>query len=238
MAKKKKKTIKIEIPVPEPLQDIRKPKAEDLDKIKESIPTTEEIKRSLPKRLPNKDDAYRLKDYICNLYREYPRHVMAAVVIVAAIIVVGFFLSYQPPAADTGGPAGPTKVNRTKVVTVTVPVNLSFGEYLENYVEYEDAEISVIGFIKRDIKWGMGGGTMGTYTYAVVDDFGNELNLTELSARQKTMFPDENMSESLYRVTGMVRLKFRGFDLEVSSINEVNRPETQVQRTIVVEEYA
>lgn len=227
MARKRKKTIKIEIPVPEPLQNVRKPRSEDLKKIKESIPKTEDLKRSLPR-----------KDEIIRFYQQNSKLVIAGVVIVAAIIVTSLFLiSYPPVPADTDEPYVPRKVNRTKTVTVTVPVNLSFDDYLDNYLIYEDVEISVIGFIKREIKWGLGSGTMGTYTYSVVDDFDNEMNLTELSSSQKSLFPSEGASEGLFRVKGIVRLKYMGFDLEVTAMNGIQRPETQVQKTIIVEEY-
>ena len=76
MAKKRRKTIKIEIPVPEPLQNVRKPRSEDLDNIKESIPKMDEIKASLPR-----------KDDIVRFYQQNSKLVIAGVVIVAAIIV-------------------------------------------------------------------------------------------------------------------------------------------------------
>lgn len=225
MAKKKRKTIKIEIPVPEPLQKVRKPRAEDLGKIKGSVPKADEIKRALPK-----------KDEVLRFYRQNRNLVLAAAVVIAAIIAVSFFLISYQPATDSGQPYVPTKVNRTRTVTVTVPVNLSFDEYLKNYVVYEDLEISVTGFLKREIKWGLGGGSMGTYTYSVVDDFSKEINLTGLSSSQKALFPANGTSEGLFRVTGLVRLRYMGFDLEVTYMNAVERPETQVQKTIMVEE--
>jgi hypothetical protein len=200
---------------------------EDLEKIKESIPKTEDIKRSLPR-----------KDEIIRFYQHNSKPVIAGVVIVAAIIVTSLFLiSYKPVPIDTDEPYVPRKVNRTKTVTITVPVNLSFDEYLDNYVMYEDSEISVMGFIKREIKWSLGGGAMGTYTYSMVDDFDNEMNLTDLSSSQKALFPSEGVSEGLFRIKGIVRLKYMGFDLEVTTMNGVQRPETQVQKTTIVEEY-
>jgi len=84
--------------------------------------------------------------------RENNKLVDGAVVVIAAIIVVSFLLAnYQFPAEPEEGYV-PQKVNRTKTLTVTVPVNVSLEEYLENSVDYEDEIVTVTGFLKNDIK--------------------------------------------------------------------------------------
>jgi hypothetical protein len=222
MAKKRKKTIKIEIPVPE----VRKPQAKDLDKIKKSLPgKVEELKTYVPRN--EKAEKF---------VRDNRNLLIAAVVVVAAMIVTSFMISYFPPAEEQPD-AGPRLVNRTKTVMVTVPVNISNEEYIDNIVNYEDQTITVTGFLQKGIKWGQGGGGMGTYTYSVLDDFDNEINLTDLTTREKSFFVEDGATAELYNVTGKVLLKYAGFDLSVSDIVPTTRPTTQVERQIVVEEY-
>jgi len=217
MAKKRKKTIKIEITVPEFFYRLRKPQATDVEKIKASLPRNEKMTRFV---------------------RENNKLVCVAVVVIAAIIVVSFMFlaNYQLPAEPEEGYV-PQKVNRTKTVTVTVPVNMSFEEYLENSVNYEDEIVTVTGFLKNDIMWAKGAGGLGTYIYSVVDDFEKEINLTGLTARHKSLFVQEGITEELFNVTGQVKLKYMGFDLEVSSIVLTQRPTTEMEKQIIVEEY-
>jgi len=146
MAKKRKKTIKIEITVPEFFYRLRKPQATDVEKIKASLPRNEKMTRFV---------------------RENNKLVCVAVVVIAAIIVVSFMFlaNYQLPAEPEEGYV-PQKVNRTKTVTVTVPVNMSFEEYLENSVNYEDEIVTVTGFLKNDIMWAKGAGSRYSVLFA------------------------------------------------------------------------
>ena len=223
MAKRKKKKIKIEMTVPEPIDRLRMPKSSDTEKLKTALKKTD-IKTAIK------------SDEIKRFVKHNDKLVLAAVIIIIAAIagslVIMNFLPSKPGTVYV-----PKKVTRTETITVTVPLNLSFDEYLDNSINYEDELIFVTGFLRKDIKWGKGGGDLGTYTYSLVDDFGEELNLTELTASQKSMFPQEGESTGLYKVSGMVRLIYKGFDLEVLDIVQVERPTTQVQRTVTIDEY-
>jgi hypothetical protein len=234
MAKKKRKTIKIEIPIP----DVRTPKSGDLEKLKKGTSDKfEEIKISLPEKVGDIKESIPEKEKIIDFVQVNKKLVSGLVVVIAAIIVVSFFLlSYQPMLQGNGNQTA-TRVTRTETVTVTVPLNLSFDEYLENYVDYEDQQITVTGFIKRDIKWALGGGGMGTYTYAVIDDFDNEINLIDLTSKQKSVFPPNGTSEDLYRVSGLVKLKYMGFDLDVLEVVQTERPTKVVEKQVTIEEF-
>ena len=224
MARKKRKKIKIELTVPEPINRLRMPKSGDTKKLKDAIKKTD-VKTAL------KTDA--IKEFI----QKNDRLVVASIIVIVAavsisLVIMSFFFQSQLPAAYV-----PQKVTRTETVTVEVPVNLSFEEYLDNSIDYGDEEVTVIGFLKNDLRMASGGGVMGIHIYSVVDDYGNEINLTELSVKDKTMFVQRDMTLDLYEVRGKIKLKFREFDLEVTDIQPIERPTTQVVNTVIIEEY-
>ena len=149
MARKKKK-LKIEVTVPEPIDRLRMPKSSDAEKLKAAIKETD-VKTALK------------TDEIKRFVKQNDKLLLASVIVVVAIVsvsllLVNYYLSNEPPEVYV-----PTKVTRTETITVTVPANLSFDEYLENSLEYEDELVTVIGIIKSGIKWGEGtSGELGT----------------------------------------------------------------------------
>jgi len=58
-----------------------------------------------------------------------------------------------------------------------------------------------------------------------------------LTARHKSVLVQEGITEELFNVTGQIKLKYGGFDLEVSSIVLTQRPTTEMEKQIIVEEY-
>lgn len=232
MAKKKRKTIKIEIPVPELPKKLP-------DKLPKKLPGKEEIaksvdleksKEAIRKNIPKQVDVEMIKQ---RLMQNRSLAKAAAVVIVAIIgISVILYAQSLPPSSPL-----PRKVYSTKTVTETVPVNLSFADFIAGYLDHEDESVTVMGFLVDRIQAAPGGGTMGIHYYYVMDDSGNEIHLTDLSSRDKGMFAVDGKTEGLYNVTGVVRTKFQGFDLEVTGIAPATRPTVTMEKEVTTVEY-
>jgi hypothetical protein len=218
MVKKKKKTIKVEIPVPD------MPSASKISKtVKESVDAEkvhETIKKNIPKEEIEKTRVFLEKNY---------KPVSVVVVAVIAIIVVSFSLPPQSPQIDQTL-VGP----QYQKIMVDVPAAISFSDYLENYQNYADQEVSILGFLLNRLEQAGGTGSLSVYAYYMIDDFDSEIHLTGLDTGEKAKFVRDGITEDLYDVKGIIKTKYAGFDLEVTSITPAERPMTQVEKTVPV----
>jgi hypothetical protein len=214
MAKKrKKKSIKIEIPLPD---------LPSTSEIKESV-DTDEVQRIIKKNLSGAEIAKARKF----AEKNYKLLLLAVVAVIAVAIAAsaGPPAQYQAPSAE--GPVYQT-------VTTDVPQVMSFDEYLVNYEGYADQGVSINGFLLNRLEQGGGTGAIGVYAYYLVDDYGNEIHLTGLTTSEKAVFVRNNVTEGLYEVTGTIKTKYGGFDLEVTSITATERPTVQVTERVLV----
>ncbi|UCD02820.1 MAG: hypothetical protein JSV63_03485 [Candidatus Aenigmatarchaeota archaeon] len=226
--KKKKKTIKIEIPVPE------MPSASEITKSMDPEKVHKTIKEKIPKEEIEKTAKF-IEKYIpkeeiekARMFAEKNIKPLAVVVVaIIAVIVVAFSQSSQPQQGTVTGPVYQT-------ITVEVPVEITFDEYLQNYQSYAGQEVTVVGFLLNRLEQGGGAGTLGIYAYYMVDDLNGEIHLTGLDAIEKALFTKGNLTKGLYEVSGVIKTKYGGFDLEVTSITPTERPTRPVERTVQV----
>jgi len=147
---------------------------------------------------------------------------IAAVVAVVAVAAVAAFVLMQAPKNPDTGPdlpetgdfgepdAGPPAPGQPAV---------SLQQYIDDYMTYADTQVTLTGYLMSRIQSGSGSGTMGVYIYYLTDDYGNEISLTGLTEKQKSLFVKGGTTTGLFSVTGTVRTKYAGFDLQVSAIS-------------------
>jgi hypothetical protein len=61
---------------------------------------------------------------------------------------------------------------------------------------------------------------MGVYQYYIVDDYGNEISLVDLGVLQRSLFETGATTRDVYTVKGIVKVRYAGFDLRVTSIEK------------------
>ncbi len=157
---------------------------------------------------------------------------VVAILLVAATITslaVCYFSFYVPDRSPGSGP-----VQRMRLVTVVVPGNISNEDYFIDPGRYGDMEVSVKGMLQSRSFVSPGSGIMSVYSYYLVDDFGRKMNLTGLSAQQQALFPQNNRTEAVYEIRGIIRVKFEGFYLQVIEITPSQRPQFEVTRQVPV----
>jgi len=113
-------------------------------------------------------------------------------------------------------------VNKTKIVMInkTIPSQISFSEFLENISYYDKKSVTLKGFLRRYIQ---GNKMSGVYMGSIVDDNGNNIDLTGLNKDQKELFPHEGITQELYQVKGVFRKKYNKLGLEVHEISQTER---------------
>ena len=104
-----------------------------------------------------------------------------------------------------------------KIIPVTEekPIGISFTKYLNNISGYDKKDVTLTGFLNRDL---ILSGTAGVYVESVRDNSGNKINLLRLKKEQINLFPRIGKTNELYNVTGQFKRKYQGLDLEVVDI--------------------
>lgn len=202
MAKKRKRTVKVEIPLP----DISPPKInkKDLKKVTKSFDRIHETMQKNTKLLA-----------------------FLAVISVAAALVHSMPGSVQVPAEEDNAP-------QFRIITEENIEVLSFSEYMENYQTYDGSVVTLKGMLSYKIEAGSGQGTLGIYVYRLVDDLGNEIDLSGLGPQERIMFLKGEVTEDVFEVTGTIDVGYQDFELVVDDITPSEREVTLTEKRVAI----
>ena len=95
------------------------------------------------------------------------------------------------------------------------PIGISFTKYLNNISGYDKKEVTLTGFLNREL---ILSGTAGVYVESVRDNSGNKIGLLNMKKEQINLFPRIGKTNELYNITGTFKRKCKGLDLEVVDI--------------------
>ena len=122
------------------------------------------------------------------------------------------------------------KIPTTRTITETVPVTISYKEYLDNPDEYSLMRANVTGRIVYDVK--LAQGNAGVYARFIVDDGGRRVELVGVPTSQYDLFPPKEPSEELYAVTGTFKVYYDGLVINVKTLTPTTRGTETVTRTV------
>jgi hypothetical protein len=217
--KPKRKTIKVEIPLPHVhLRSALRKGARSIRKsgrtLKKKLSVDEDdVKR--PWNLPKHHNAAKTKHMHQAMSR---RELFFGSILVAAVLIAivmtrpGNFIVSDSPAGEDEPPFGWGTLPQIRE-------KISFAGYIDNYLIYGDREIALTGFLKSELSEAPGEG-MSVYKYYIVDDYGREIGLIELGVLPRSLFVKNATTEDLYNVTGIVKVRYAGFDLKVESVEK------------------
>jgi hypothetical protein len=94
--------------------------------------------------------------------------------------------------------------------------------------------VNVTGYLRNTIRRGLGSGTLEILRYSIVDDLGNEINLSNIDSSKSTFFTMNRTTDSIYSVEGNFRTFYDGFELIVSKISTGERPIITTQKIIEI----
>ncbi len=119
-----------------------------------------------------------------------------------------------------------------KTVSYSVPVDISFKEYLSITDKNYNANVTLIGRLREEID------TRSYVNQYVVDYYGSKIKLYLIGAAYEEydkLFIENSTTKSLYRVSGILRTT-RTWDselnIEVQSIEPAQKPTTEVSKVI------
>lgn len=199
MAKKRKRTVKVEIPLP----DISSPKINKKD-LKKATKSFEQIHETMQKNTK--------------------LLALLAVISVAAALVHSMPGSVQVPAEEDNAP-------QFRTITEENIEVLSFSEYMENYQAYDGSVVTLKGMLSYKLESGSGQGTLGVYVYRLVDDLGNEIDLSGLDPQKRIMFLKGEVTEDVFEVSGTIDVGYQDFELVVDDITPSEREVTLTEKT-------
>jgi hypothetical protein len=206
--KQKRRTIKVEVPVPRvPVPSaakIRHHARRGHERVKRSLSAPERHAWNTPG---------------AHERRKMELAVGATVVAIVVILVIVFSGPAEwrsPPASGPDAWGGENAPSGWPSLDDLRP-RISFERYISGYLYYGDQTISLQGFLRNRIEDAPGGG-MGVYEYYLVDDYGSEISLIDLGVLQRSLFVSNGTTADIYNVTGVVKVRYAGFDLRVSSI--------------------
>ena len=105
--------------------------------------------------------------------------------------------------------------NSAKADIELSPVKTNFEEYIINHDKYVGKNVTLTGFLRHDI---VGTESLGFHKYYIVDDFGNEINLSGIMTSHKKYFSEKAITTRLFEVNGKIERKYKGFELHINYI--------------------
>jgi len=146
--------------------------------------------------------------------------VLGVILLVAVFSALGWYaytiFNVPKPVAVTS-----VLIENLSDKAVTIPLQISFAEYLDNKGKYDGVPVSLAGFLRNRID---GAGNSGVYVYVLVDDLGNEILLKQLSGPQKSVFSKLQTTTDLYNVSGVLSKQYEHLELSVVTIAPSERP--------------
>ena len=124
------------------------------------------------------------------------------------------------------------KTNTTKIIYESIPIKLSFSEYINDKEKYDGRIITLAGFLRYELE---GTENVGVYNEYIVDDFNNKIKLQNIPQQYRKLFVMKETSKELYNVTGTFKRKFRDAELEVSKIIIIVRPSQIIAREVTIQ---
>ena len=143
------------------------------------------------------------------------------------IIIIGIFY-YHQQIKDK-----PVVLNEIKIekeeqsILEEIPINISFAAYMDDIDTYTNKDVTLTGFLSREIEKS---GTGGIYVEYIIDDFDNKITLLNLNKEQMSLFPKIGKTGVLYNVKVKFKKKYRNLDLEVSGIVNSERPIVLIEK--------
>jgi len=185
------------------------------------------------KRDEEKSKKIRERKIFCKRYLKW-----FAIFIIIFGFSVCFLLNYPKKTLenlDNGIKISPINetgiIFKNKTIIELIPSNISFKEYLENKDKYNNKNVTLVGFLQNKLE---GSITSGIYVDFLVDDFENEIDLLKLTSEQKELFTKKGITKELYNVSGVLKRRYKGLDLEVSKIVPSERPVIEAKKQIIV----
>lgn len=122
------------------------------------------------------------------------------------------------------------EVKTTKIVYESIPINVSFLEYIDNKERYENSNLSLVGFLSYELE---GSGNTGVYNEYILDDFSNKISLVNIPKQYKPLFVMKETSKELYNVSGIFKKRYKNAEIAVLSITPAARPIEQITKEAI-----
>jgi len=110
-------------------------------------------------------------------------------------------------------------MTKLEVYNETLDSRISFSGYVGSPYEWEGKQITLTGFLHRYVK----GGRNGVYTEALIDDYGNTIDLLDIPSALLPSIPRRGSTTQLYNITGQFRRSYKTLQLTVGSYAKTDR---------------
>lgn len=140
------------------------------------------------------------------------------IVLLPLIIIVS--LSYMTFSTETVPITETNMIYENITENETINTKYSFENYLNDVYTAEGKNVKLNGFLSRYVR---GDGTAGIYVEVLVDDYGDEIDLIDLSSGEKSLFPENGRTPTIYEVSGVFKRTYKTLELEVNSISNSDR---------------
>lgn len=209
-------------------EEIEKQKIEEQQKVKQDIEDYKETVQGIVNKLRKPVEEKRSPKYRHTFVneRKNTRLIVAVCCIFLAIILVLFLYNYTKPLRVSITELKDNQSNVSTIVYKTIPIKISFSEYLDNPNKFNNVNITLTGRLKYQLD---GTENVGVYNEYTVDDDNKEIRLRNIPQQYHDLFISRQTTKELYNVSGTLRLKYKILEFDVTTIIATERPTQVIQ---------